>query len=239
MFTCSSSYDASFCFCACCHISSRLLRASCSRQGARSRASSPFWCVASGSAVQIYREPSCFDHQQENLSIQAECHIASRAYEAAQKCIAVWHTFGLVYRRLWVSRGFSPPERLNGRRSYPGTPLATLAVMGPALAGPTVHVWSVCKAPMQSQMPGVRVGRVIFFAPHKGFGFIEDVCTKAQVFVHYSSLVRTDKGRRSLWVGEYVNFVLLPDRVGRIAARSVTGISGGPLMCETRSQLPA
>lgn len=89
---------------------------------------------------------------------------------------------------------------------------------------------------MQSQMPGVRTGRVTAFSPAKGFGFIEDTKTKALVFVHHSSLapLLSHEGKKNLWVGEYVNFILLPDKDGRIGARRVTGVHGGPLMFETR-----
>jgi len=89
---------------------------------------------------------------------------------------------------------------------------------------------------MQHLMPGTRTGRVVAYNAHKGFGFIEDQQTKAMVFVHHSSLVRRDEGRRDLWVGEYVNFVLIPDKEGRMGARCVTGVNGGPLMCQSRSQ---
>jgi cold shock CspA family protein len=91
---------------------------------------------------------------------------------------------------------------------------------------------------MQRLLPGVRTGRVLCYASHKGFGFIEDQETEAQVFVHYSSLVRKEEGRRDLWVGEYVNFVVLPDESGRMGARAVRGINGGPLMCESRTVVP-
>jgi cold shock CspA family protein len=87
---------------------------------------------------------------------------------------------------------------------------------------------------MQNQLTSVRTGRVLSFSSRNGYGFLEDLETKACVFVHYTSLVRKEEGRRDLWTGEYVCFVVMPDRDGRVGARVVTGIGSGPLMCESR-----
>ena len=89
---------------------------------------------------------------------------------------------------------------------------------------------------MQNQMTGLRTGRVTDYFTKKGYGFLEDQQTKAKVFVHNLSLVQSRPGKqiRDLWVGEYVNYILLTDKDGRVGARCVTGINGGPLMCESR-----
>jgi len=77
-------------------------------------------------------------------------------------------------------------------------------------------------------------GRVLSFCSTRGYGFIEDVNSGSTVFVHYTSLARKTPGFRCLWSGEYVDFLTLQDALGRPSARFVTGIKGGPLMCETR-----
>lgn len=89
---------------------------------------------------------------------------------------------------------------------------------------------------MQNHLTGIRVGRVASYSSKKGYGFLEDLDTKALVFVHHSSLVKQQPGWRDLWIGEYVNYVLLSDKDGRVGARNVTGINGGPLMCESRTR---
>ena len=87
---------------------------------------------------------------------------------------------------------------------------------------------------MERTLCGIRVGKVTQFNSTRGYGFIEDIETNASVFAHYTSLSRTSQGFRGLWEGEYVEFVVLQDHTGRPSARFVTGIRGGPLMCESR-----
>lgn len=85
---------------------------------------------------------------------------------------------------------------------------------------------------MQRSLPGIRTGRVEDFNASCGWGFIQDMHLGISVFVHYSSLYKHTPGFRTLWKGEYVNFIVLEDRSGRPAAQVVTGILGGPLMCD-------
>ena len=78
------------------------------------------------------------------------------------------------------------------------------------------------------------VGWVKFFSNTKGFGFIVDVETKEDIFVHYSSLQRMTPGYKGLSRGEYVIFDRLTTDAG-IAATNVSGLAKGPLLCEANS----
>ena len=77
-------------------------------------------------------------------------------------------------------------------------------------------------------------GRVKWFNAQSGYGFIAD--TNADLFVHHSALKTKDDQFRYLVEGEYVEFSTETMDDGRTTAVSVTGIRGGPLMCETRQQ---
>ena len=81
------------------------------------------------------------------------------------------------------------------------------------------------------------IGRVKWFNTPKGYGFLIDVDSGSEVFVHYTALCRRFPGWRYLWKGEYVEYALREDEQesgGRSSAKSVRGIRDGPLMCETQ-----
>ena len=80
-----------------------------------------------------------------------------------------------------------------------------------------------------------RIGWVKYFDAKGGFGFLTDVGSGADVFVHFSALQRRDRGWRGLMRGEYVQYRLTVGRDGRSAASEVTGVAGGPLLCEASS----
>jgi CspA family cold shock protein len=83
-------------------------------------------------------------------------------------------------------------------------------------------------------MEGRRTGWVKFFSDKKGYGFVTDVQSNEDAFVHFSSLQRRTPGFRSLTKGEYVTFTPQVSD-GRISALDVTGVQGGPLMCEVNT----
>ena len=74
---------------------------------------------------------------------------------------------------------------------------------------------------------------VKWFNPKSGYGFITDIETKDDVFVHHSELVTSDNIYRSLTTGEYVSFNVKVDDDGKSTAVNVTGVGGGLLLCET------
>jgi cold shock CspA family protein len=76
------------------------------------------------------------------------------------------------------------------------------------------------------------IGCVKCFSPVKGYGFLIDVDTKEELFVHYSAL-RKSHGFKTLWQGEYVEYTRDASEQGPVA-KNITGIRGGPLMCDSR-----
>jgi cold shock CspA family protein len=77
-----------------------------------------------------------------------------------------------------------------------------------------------------------RIAWTKFFDATKGYGFLLDVETGKDVFVHFSALQCRERGWRGLYKGEYVNYRPSLNADGRSAAAEVTGVAGGPLMCE-------
>ena len=84
-----------------------------------------------------------------------------------------------------------------------------------------------------------RLGRCKWFDERKGYGFIV-VCdgpsANSDVFVHYKDLKPLVNTRKSLRKGEYVNMKLTERGDGKAQAVDVTGVLGGPLMCDHYSR---
>ena len=85
------------------------------------------------------------------------------------------------------------------------------------------------------------IGKVKWFNNKAGYGFI--TVTEAgdyngkDIFTHYTAVKVTNSQYKYLVQGEYVEFELVKPESGshEYKAMSVTGISGGELMCETRN----
>ena len=84
------------------------------------------------------------------------------------------------------------------------------------------------------------IGQVKWFHKKKGFGFIQDINTKTEFFVHHSALQVSDTDTfLFLTMGEYVEYSLLPslnNSQHKTISSDVTGIKRGLLMCEYQSQ---
>lgn len=85
-------------------------------------------------------------------------------------------------------------------------------------------------------------GKVKWFNNKAGYGFIT-VCDGSEhaakdIFVHYTSIQVKDAQYKCLIQGEYVEFELTKPERGdhEFHAYNVSGVKGGPLMCETRKQ---
>ena len=87
-------------------------------------------------------------------------------------------------------------------------------------------------------MTGRRTGRCKWFSAPKGFGFIQDLETNDEAFVHYSCLERESPGWKGLWPGEYVEYDVSKDDEERLTALKVRGIKNGSLMCEAPGNRP-
>ena len=108
-----------------------------------------------------------------------------------------------------------------------------------------IYSHSICLNRMSSDTqvettPQRYMGQVKWFNNKAGYGFIttrlngED---DKDVFSHYSTIQVNSTQYKYLVQGEYVEFELVKPESGshEYKAMSVTGISGGELMCETRN----
>ena len=77
-----------------------------------------------------------------------------------------------------------------------------------------------------------QTGRVKWFNPKTGFGFITDTTSSDDVFVHHSQITTTNSVYKTLTQGEYVSYSVTQDESGKSLASNVTGIGSGPLLCE-------
>ena len=82
-------------------------------------------------------------------------------------------------------------------------------------------------------------GTVKWFNNKAGFGFIT-VCEpgdyyEKDIFVHYSSIRVSNSQYKYLVQGEYIDFTLVKANNGHeFQAMDVSGVKGGPIMCESR-----
>ena len=83
-------------------------------------------------------------------------------------------------------------------------------------------------------------GQVKWFNTKSGFGFINDLKTKEDIFVHHSGLkIQNNNIYKNLYQGEYVEYIIdtitKDNNETKKIASNVTGISQGSLMCEVRN----
>jgi len=79
-------------------------------------------------------------------------------------------------------------------------------------------------------------GMVKWFNSKAGYGFITVCGEERDIFVHYSNIKVSDMPYTYLTQGEYVQFELAEtnNEQHKFQAIHVTGIAGGPILCETR-----
>ena len=80
------------------------------------------------------------------------------------------------------------------------------------------------------------IGRIKWFDSKKGFGFVTCCDTEKDIFVHHSKITTSGDCWKTLYPGEYVSYEL-DESESKTQAVNVTGVMGGPLLCETRSEL--
>ena len=83
-------------------------------------------------------------------------------------------------------------------------------------------------------------GRVKWFNPKNGYGFITICNSDCDIFVHLNAITVDSNQYKYLTIGEYVQFIVVDnnsDSKYKYHASKVTGIHGGKLMCETRNEM--
>lgn len=82
-----------------------------------------------------------------------------------------------------------------------------------------------------------KIGQVKWFNSKSGYGFINDLKTRDDIFVHHSGLkLENNNIYKILYQGEYVEYdVDIKQSDSKKIAVNVTGMLGGQLMCEVRS----
>ncbi len=86
------------------------------------------------------------------------------------------------------------------------------------------------------------IGIVKWFNNKTGYGFIQRKVNNSEsedIFVHHQQLDVKNNQYKYLVQGEYVEFVKkeLSEGKHKTMAANVTGVQGGPLMCETRQMM--
>ena len=95
----------------------------------------------------------------------------------------------------------------------------------------------------QSTNQETYTGRCKWFNNRLGYGFItvdnssEQNNVPSDLFVHQTNISPNSSTYRTLRQGEYVSFSLSRDDTS-VQAVNVTGINGGPLLCDTQTPRP-
>jgi len=100
----------------------------------------------------------------------------------------------------------------------------------PAVTEPTPIVPEV----KDKNEEGSHVGQVKWFNPKLGYGFItvcDGVDKGKDIFAHHSGIKPLNSNYKTLEKGEYIQFNVIEGQNG-IQAVDITGIKGGPLMCD-------
>ena len=87
-------------------------------------------------------------------------------------------------------------------------------------------------------------GRCKWFNNRLGYGFVtvdnrsEDSNVPEDIFVHQTNVHPNSSTYRTLRQGEYVSFALSEDN-NTVQAVNVTGLNGGPLLCDSQNTRPS
>ena len=92
---------------------------------------------------------------------------------------------------------------------------------------------------MSASTEDTYIGRIKWFNNKKGFGFLSNCETNEDVFIHHTGISLGEESLNSnvnifktVIEGEYVSYQKKIDKEDRSVAKNVTGVHGGPLLCE-------
>lgn len=82
-----------------------------------------------------------------------------------------------------------------------------------------------------------QTGQVKWFNHTRGYGFLTNLNggDNADIFVHHTQLKTKEDVYKTLYQGEYVEYLEEADDKGKLCAVKITGIQGNTLMCEVRN----
>ena len=81
------------------------------------------------------------------------------------------------------------------------------------------------------------LGSIKWFNHKRGYGFLKDCDSGADIFVHYTAIRVPDGVYKTLIDGEYVQYELSSEtNDGKPIALNVTGVKGGPLLCQLENK---
>ena len=95
-----------------------------------------------------------------------------------------------------------------------------------------------------SDVPQTHTGRCKWFNNRLGYGFVtvdnrtEGSDVPEDIFVHQTNVHPNSSTYRTLRQGEYVSFALSRDD-NSVQAVNVTGLNGGPLLCDSQDTRPS
>jgi len=79
-------------------------------------------------------------------------------------------------------------------------------------------------------------GRVKWFNPKTGYGFIVDCYNEGkEYFSHHSKITTKQNVYKTLYEGEYVEYYITTESNGKELASDITGLNRGPLLCENEN----
>jgi cold shock domain protein A/Y-box-binding protein 1/Y-box-binding protein 2 len=97
----------------------------------------------------------------------------------------------------------------------------------------------ILKEDHDDKRSGVYYGKCKWFSDKSGYGFVTVESGDKQgkeVFVHYTGIVPCNSTYKTLVCGEYISFDII-DGVKDLQAINVTGVNGGPLMCDSNTNI--
>ena len=76
------------------------------------------------------------------------------------------------------------------------------------------------------------LGCVKWFSNKKGFGFVTNLDSNEDIFVHFSEINVSENTYKTLIDGEYISYTEEVLQDGKKTAKNIRGVRGGNLLCQ-------